>query len=142
MSPKSSSLRKYRRSEAGSRAPSRHSPSPVAKQWERVAEGRVRALSLTEKSISRAFLLWIKSPHPPFGHPLPSWRTGEGENWNTHMRLPCPCGEGLGVGVARCSIILHDEKWGDQPTPALDSFPQPGLAHDDHVVRRLPPIRP
>jgi hypothetical protein len=39
------------------------SPSPVAQQWERVAEGRVRALK--------------RHPHPPFGHLLP--QAGEGE---------------------------------------------------------------
>src|SRR6266496_4077698 len=39
---------------------------------------------------------------------------------------PPPCGEGLGVGVARCTIILHDEKWRDHPTPTLDPSPQGG----------------
>ena len=47
------------------------SPSPVAKQWEKVAEGRMRALSWIRFS--------TKSPHPPCRAPSPILRTGEGE---------------------------------------------------------------
>src|SRR5438876_9595083 len=46
--------------------------------WEKVAEGRMRALSLTEKSISRAFLLRTKSPHPPYRAPSPILADGRG----------------------------------------------------------------
>src|SRR5438874_9392656 len=46
--------------------------------WEKVAEGRMRALSLTEKGISRAFLLRTKSPHPPYRAPSPILADGRG----------------------------------------------------------------
>jgi hypothetical protein len=40
--------------------------------WEKVAEGRMRALSCHMRRFQKLFALETKSPHPPFGHPLPS----------------------------------------------------------------------
>jgi hypothetical protein len=47
------------------------SPSPVAKQWERVPEGRVRALGFSKEYSLRSAYISRKSPHPAFGHLLP-----------------------------------------------------------------------
>src|SRR5690349_6117239 len=55
------------------------SPSPVAQQWERVAEGRVRALCRHEAVLFGASHISRKSPHPPFGHLLPSFGREKGE---------------------------------------------------------------
>src|SRR5438046_9779067 len=45
-------------------APARIFPSPVAKQWGRVPEGRVRALRLQSERLLRSSHLARKSPHP------------------------------------------------------------------------------
>src|SRR5437868_14184893 len=65
------------------------SPSPVAKQWERVAEGRVRALPVCLHSGEEDFCSKInltyrlglkKEPSSALRAPSPTLRAGEGEN--------------------------------------------------------------
>src|SRR5687767_11688570 len=69
-----------------------HSPSPARHAWEKVAEGRMRALWCNVFLISTSILAEAKSPHPPsrrreakaslwrsrVGHPLPLLRNGRG----------------------------------------------------------------
>src|SRR4029079_10255019 len=73
--------------------PSSH-PFPLLPSggWEKVPEGRMRALSRSEYSFQKQFLLQAKSPHPDFGHPLPLLRNGRrrkiGETWRCRFSRP------------------------------------------------------
>jgi hypothetical protein len=66
-----------------------HSPSLPFSRCEAMGEGgrRPDGGSFPKSvAISTSIPAEIKSPHPPFGHPLPSLRTGEGENWKQNAR--------------------------------------------------------
>ena len=107
--------------------------------WEKVPEGRMRALCSSSINMSDSFC--YKNPprrsagrqeepspglRPP--SPIASRRARGKPQGSSRLRQFSPdspaCEEGLGVGVARCTIILHDEKWRDHPTPTLDPSPQ------------------
>jgi len=66
-----------------------HSPSLPFSRCEAMGEGGRRPDEGSfpkSVAISTSIPAEIKSPHPPFGHPLPSLRTGEGENWKQNAR--------------------------------------------------------
>jgi len=79
-----------------------HSPSLPFSRCEAMGEGGRRPDEGSfpkSVAISTSIPAEIKSSHPPFGHPLPSLRTGEGKIGNrtpaenSHMRLPYCCRE-------------------------------------------------
>jgi len=80
--------------------PSPSSPSPVAKQWERVAEGRVRALCFSKECSSRSENTARKSPHPRFAHLLPLLRNGRRGVMEEPYKNPYAIAPGLTPSVS------------------------------------------